>query len=124
MLNLQKPEWVLYTPAYNGNRDSDDPMTVEIHPLSHGEVVKYTDSIHAQQRPGFKGQIQSNASSVQRRQFKDNIRDPKNIIGLSGSPVTTAEQLYDDVPFDLVKELIDAMEDISRLSDGEIKNSV
>lgn len=122
MLNFKKEDWITYIPAYNGNRDDENPMTVEIHPLSHGEIVKYTDSIHVKQRDGFRGQVQSNQSAVQRRQFRDNVRKPLNCT-INGAIIENSVQIYDDGPFDLVKEIFGAMENVSSLAEDEVKNS-
>lgn len=121
MLNFEKEDWVTYMPAYGGNRDSDTPMTVEIHPLSFGETAKYTDAVHVKQRS--RGHVETNTSKVTRRQVIDNVRNLLNVIGISGKAVETAAQLYDDTPSDLVKEIINAIEDISILTEGEVKNS-
>lgn len=121
MLNFEKEDWVTYMPAYSGNRDSDTPMTVEIHPLSFGETAKYTDAVHVKQKG--RGQVETNTSKVMRRQVVENVRNPLNVIGISGKKVETSAQLHDDTPSDLVKEIINAIEDISILSEGEVKNS-
>ncbi len=121
MLDFAKADWVTYMPAYGGNRDSETPMTVEIHPLSFGETAKYTDAVHVKQRA--RGHMETNTSKVTRRQIVENVRNPLNVIGISGKPVETSTQLHDDTPTDLVKEILNAIEDISTLTEGEVKNS-
>jgi len=121
MLDFKKEDWVTYMPAYGGNRDSEDPMTVEIHPLSFGETAKYTDAVHVKQKG--RGHMETNTSKVTRRQLVENVRNPRNVIGISGQVVETSAQLHDDTPTDLVKEIINAIEDITTLSEGEVKNS-
>lgn len=121
MLDFKKEDWVTYMPAYGGNRDSDDPMTVEIHPLSFAETAKYTDAVHVKQRA--RGHMETNTSKVTRRQIVENVRNPQNVIGISGNRVETSAQLHDDTPSDLVKEILNAIEDISTLTEGEVKNS-
>jgi len=122
---MEIPSYI-YKPEFDDNRDSENPYTVEITPLSAGDIQGYGDLIEVKPVKGFRNKKESNIGKIQKKQFVDNIGE---ITGLSdlltGEKITGAKQLY-EAPgmWDLVKELLKAMEDASVLRDGIEKNSV
>jgi len=118
-------EFMIYTPAWGGNREKENPFTVEIHLLTRREIQALGKQIKHKRRKGFREEFSDNSAEVQERQFLENVG---RIEGFSHPlikvPVTNAQELY-DAPgcTTLVTEIIDTMEDASGLTEDEIKNS-
>ena len=122
-LRIPKLDWMKYTPKYMGNDQDPDPFTVEIKPLSHGEVAKYGQKIERKAKRGFRGQETTNALAVQKRQFIDNTKDFKNFF-IGEKEIIEAAEFYEEAPFPLVQEILEVMEEVSELTEQERKNSV
>ncbi len=118
-------EYLKYIPAWNGNREKDYPITVEIKPLTRRDIQAYAKQIKRKLRKGFRDDFTDNAAEIQERQFFDNVGKIENLTNfLTHQAITTAEQLYDAPGMTvLITEIIDAMEDASTLGPDEIKNS-
>lgn len=117
-------EYLTYTPAYEGNRESGTPFTVEIKLLSRGQITAYSGMISVEPVDGFRNKTKNNMAKIQTRQFLENVGD---IIGLTdditGQEITTAQELYEAPGFEpLATEIIGAMEDRSKISEGLAKN--
>lgn len=114
---------VIFTPAYAGNREDSNPLTVTIHSMSRAEADIYAKKTRYFQRPGSKGEWDSNAISIQKRQFCDNVKSVKNFLDSeTGEQITDIECFYDQAPHPLIEEIIEAIVDISSLKDAEVKN--
>ncbi len=120
--NKSGNQWFPYTPQSCGNPNDPNPMTVEIHPLSHGEIMEYTGRITRGLKKGSRNQFEDNSDKVQEKQFCDNV---KNIQHCEDGEdiITDVKVFYHRMPFDIIKEIIGAMEDISVLNDAEKKAS-
>jgi len=120
-------DYAVYIPKYNGNDQDPDPMTIEVHPLSHGEVAKYGSKIERKAKRGFRGQETTNALAVQKLQFTENTRAIKNFILYDENGeeeiVTESAVFYEKAPFPLVQEILEVMEEVSALTEAEEKNS-
>lgn len=114
-----------FTPAWNGNRESENPFTVEIKPMSRGDISRYAKMIHSEPVRGYRNRMKDNMQDVQERQFLDNVGAIKGLNHpRTGNKIETAKDLYDAPGMNaLVSEIIEAMEDDSSLSEGLIKNS-
>ena len=114
---------ITFTPAYAGNRDDKNPLVVTIHSMSRGEADIYAKKTRYFQRPGSKGEWDSNSLSIQKKQFCDNVKSVKNFLDAdTGEEITDIERFYDEAPHPLIEEIIEAIVDISTLKDAEIKN--
>lgn len=115
---------VVYIPAWRGNRDSDNPFTVSITPLSRGDIERYAEMIHSEPVRGFRNRTKSNSGAIQRRQFLENVVSIDGLVHPRlKSPITTAKDLYDSPGMNnLISEIIEAMEDESTLEEGLEKN--
>ncbi len=114
---------ILFVPAYGGNREDTKPLTVLIHSLTRGEADEYAKKTRYFQRPGSKGEWDSNALVIQKKQFIDNVSEVKNFLDAeSNEEIVDIEKFYDQAPYSLVEEIIEAILDVSRLQDTEIKN--
>ena len=117
--------WVEYIPEFDGNREdfenglTDEPITLEIKPMTVREAQRQSGDVRA--RPGQGGSIRTNVVEVQQKRFLSHVRNVKNLKS-GGKPVTTAEELLDTGLSALVGEIEAAITDISRLSEGDIKN--
>lgn len=114
---------VIFTPAYAGNREDSNPLTVTIHSLSRAEADIYAKKTKYFQRAGNKGEWDSNALIIQKKQFCDNVKSVKNFLDSdSGEQITDIEKFYDEAPHPLIEEIIEAIVDISSLRENEVKN--
>ena len=114
---------VAFVPAYSGNREDSKPLIVTIHSLSRSEADEYAKRTRYFQRPGNKGEWDSNALSVQKKQFCDNVKSVKNFLDAeSGEEITDIGRFYEEAPHPLIEEIIEAIVDISTLKDAETKN--
>jgi hypothetical protein len=120
--NINKEE-IVFIPAYSGNREDSNPLSVIIHPLNRGEADKYSKRMRYFQRQGSKGEWDSNALDVQKKQFIDNVKDVKNFLDSeTGQEIKDIEQFYEEAPHPLIEEILEAILDISQLKDYEVKN--
>lgn len=117
-------EDVVFVPAYSGNREDSNPLTVTIHPMNRADADTYAKKTRYFQRPGSKGEWDSNALSIQKKQFTDNVKSVSNFLDSdTGAEITDVERFYDEAPHPLIEEILEAILDVSRLQDTEIKNS-
>jgi len=120
--NISKRE-VVFVPAYAGNREDSNPLTVTIHPLNRGEADRYSKRMRYFQRQGSKGEWDSNALDIQKKQFTDNVKEVKNFLDdETGEEIKDIGRFYDEAPHPLVEEILEAILDISQLKDYEVKN--
>ena len=114
---------VTFVPAYAGNREDSNPLTVTLHSMSRAEADIYAKKTRYFQRPGSKNEWDSNALSIQKKQFLDNVSEVTNFLDSeTGEEIKDIEQFYDQAPHPLVEEIIEAIVDISSLKDNEVKN--
>ena len=121
--SVSKKELV-FIPAYAGNREDVNPLSVAIHSLSRAEADEYAKRTRYFQRPGNKGEWDSNALSIHKKQFLDNVIKVINFIDSdSGEAIIDIGRFYDEAPHPLIEEILEAIVDISQLKDNEVKNS-
>lgn len=114
---------ISFIPAYSGNREDSNPLVVELHPMSRGEADVYAKKTRYFQRAGNKGEWDSNALTIQKKQFCDNVKSVKNFLDAeTGEQIVDIEKFYDEAPHPLIEEIIEAIVDISSLKDNEVKN--
>ena len=122
MKDINVSEWVTYVPEWMGNREEEDPMTVEAKPVFMKESEQYAGMIVTTQRPGFRNQTTDNTVKVGKKQFLNCVRNIKGL-RFNGADITTAKQVWEDTPFsDLINELTSAINSISVLMEGDAKN--
>ena len=114
---------VTFIPAYAGNREDKNPLTVTIHSMSRADADMYAKKTRYFQRPGSKGEWDSNALVIQKKQFIDNVKKVTNFLDSdSGEEITDVERFYEEAPHPLIEEIIEAIVDSSSLKDNEVKN--
>lgn len=117
-------EDMVFVPAYAGNREDSKPLSVIIHSMCRADADNYAKKTRYFQRPGNKGEWDSNALSVQKKQFIDNVKSVSNFLDSdTGTEITDVERFYDEAPHPLIEEILEAILDVSRLQDSAIKNS-
>lgn len=122
-INSVTKKEVVYIPAYSGNREDIKPLTVTIHPLSRASADEYAKKTRYFQRPGNKGEWDSNILNIQKKQFLDNVVEVKNFIDSeTGEEIKDTVRFYEEAPHPLIEEIIEAIVDISSLKDNEVKN--
>lgn len=112
-------EWVEYVPEFDENREDDDPITVEIQPMTVREAQRRSGNVKAKPMSG--GGIRTNSTEIRQETFCTHVRNIRNLM-VAGEPVTTAEQLLGTGLGELVAEIEDAIVNISRLDEGDAKN--
>lgn len=111
-----------YVPEYSGNRDSLDPCVVKLRFVPYSRVQHYSRFIAARSKGvGDPLKAAEISQQVQKKQFVENV---EGICGyyVAEREVTDPGEFYDTADTDLVVEIIQAMESISRLSEGQRKN--
>ena len=123
MIKSVSKEAVKYVPVYSGNREDDNPLWVLIHSLNRAEMDRYIKQTRYFQKPGNKGEWDSNALQTQKKQFLDNVLEVHNFIDSdTNEEIEDVARLYEEAPHQLVEEILQAIVDISTMKDSEIKN--
>lgn len=119
-------EPVKFVPTFGGNRDEeeeDSQTWVMISPLSRAESDKYTKQTKYNQKKGSKGEWESNALVIQKKQFTENVVEVHNYVDCeSGEEITDIAQFYNSAPHAVIEEILDVILDSSQLEDEERKN--
>jgi len=112
-------DWITFVPDFEGNREEKNPVTVEILPLTVRDARRQSRGIVAKRVKG--GGFTTNQAEIGERMFLSHV---KNITNLSenGKPINTAEKLLDSHCIELVNEIEEAINDVSILNEGDIKN--
>ena len=120
---FSKGQEIDYIPQYGGNRDSSDPAVVRLKYVPYEKVLAYGRQIAARTRV-IKDQTKAIevTHEIQKKEFMENVVSVSGFHA-GGSVITTAEDLWEHAPTELINELILAMEDAAKLSEGQRKNS-
>ncbi len=110
--------WVTYVPEFDDNRESDDPITVEIKPMTVRESMRKSGNVTAKNTSGG---IRTNAVDIRQETFCGHVRNVRNL-RVGGKDIATAEDLLGTGLGALVGEIEDAITNVSRLSEGDVKN--
>lgn len=113
--------WVMFVPEFDGNRDDDEPITVEIKPMTVREAKMIASRIIAERVKGYRNKVKTNQAEVSQEIFTKHVRNIRNL-SVNGTPVTSAEQLLESNLIELVNEIEEAVNDVSILNGGDVKN--
>lgn len=122
IISYDPDEVVDYIPE--SERGSEDPCIISMTFVSYAKMKKYSELL-SQKTKGFRitdERMQQKQGEVQEKQFCDNIKEVKNFL-VKGKEIKTAEELYANASQALITELIRAMEDNAKLTEGQLKNS-
>ena len=121
IIGLDPDEAIEYIPECE--RESDDPCIINIKFVSYGKVKKYADMITRKSK-GVRdtSKLAEVQAEIQLKQFCDNV---ESISGFSvkGKEITGPEEFYDLAPATLIYEIIGAMEDSAKLTEGQKKTT-
>lgn len=120
---FSKGQEIDYIPRYGGNRDGIDPAIVRLRYVPYEAVLAYGRQIAARTRV-LKDQTKAVevTHEIQKKEFLENVASVSGF-HVDGKEIATAEDLWEHAPTELINELILAMEDAAKLSEGQRKNS-
>lgn len=120
---FSKSQEIDYIPQYGGNRDSRDPAIVRLKYVPYEMVLAYGRQIAGRTRV-LKDQTRAVevTHEIQKKEFLENVALVSGF-HVEGKEIVTAEDLWEHAPTELINELILAMEDAAKLSEGQRKNS-
>ena len=110
-----------YMPAYGGNRESDNPCVVRLKFVPYAKVQEYGRLIALKAKGAGTAKLGEIGRDVQRRQFTESVEFVSGYY-VGSREVTEPSELYDTAPAELIFEIIKAMEDSAKLSEGQRKN--
>ena len=121
-----KEGFVWYAPDFvlgsfdNRAAAEEEQVQVEVHCLNRGESQRFREmtTIKGNEKKGFK----TIAAGVEFKMFIANVRNTKNI-EIKGKPCSGPGHLYKEGYDKMVDDIIKAIDDMSHLEEGEVKNS-
>ena len=111
-----------YLPEYGENRDSADPCVVRLKFVPYSRMYHYSCLVSAKTRGvNDQSKVMDAAYSTQKKQFVENVESISGYF-VEAREVTGAEEFFETADSKLVKEIVNAMESHSRLTEGQRKN--
>jgi len=107
-------DWVDYTPEIDGNRDDDEPMVVELKPLSGEQMRAYGRQVstrHNRVNEIVRGQ------KLVTRILSDRVRNVRNY-QVGDDRIETGDQLAKHGETVVIDEIFDALTEMSVLREG------
>jgi hypothetical protein len=123
IISFDRDTLIDYIPAYGGNRDSADPCVVRLKFVPYSKVQEYSRILASRASSGTGDAVKTVnlTQTVQRQQFIDNVASVSGYY-IGEREVSDPEEFYDSADTELVTEIIRAMENIHKLSEGQRKN--
>lgn len=107
-------------------RGEENPCIIKMRFCPYGRVKKYSAMIgHRSKGVRNQDKLAEIQRGVQKQQFIDNVVGIENFFVIKGgkkTPVTDVTEFYEKAPTDLIYEIIGAMEDNARLTEGQKEN--
>ncbi len=122
IVSFDRDTLIDFVPEYGGNRNSDDPCVVRLKFVPYSRVQEYSRLIATS--AGTAGDAVKTvqlSQSVQKRQFVDSVAEVSGYY-IGEREVAGADEFYESADTELVTEIIRAMENINKLSQGQRKN--
>ena len=111
-----------YVPAYGGNRESADPCIVRLKFVPYSRVQHYTRVLTARIKDVTDGvRAREIGQEVQKQQFCESVESVSGFC-IGDREITGPAEFYDAADFDLVTEIVKAMESSAKLNEGQRKN--
>lgn len=113
-MDLQGLEWMWYTPAFEGNRETAEPMSIEMRRPSFGYARTYAGRLSGTHKERV---------AAERALFVDHTRAIRGL-SLNGQPVLTGADLWrlgaeeNKLGPELFIELLQALDDRTRFAEG------
>ncbi len=122
IVSFDRDTLVDFVPEYGGNRNSEDPCVVRLKFVPYSRVQEYSRLIAASAGAGSDAVKTVRLSqSVQKRQFVESVSEVCGYY-IGEREVTDPDEFYESADTELVTEIIRAMENIGKLSQGQRKN--
>lgn len=122
IISFDQDAIVDYIPSYGGNRDSEDPCIVSLRFIPYARVQYYSRIISARTKGVTEAEkVQEITQGVQRRQFTESVARVSGYF-VGDKEVTDPGEFYETADTELIVELIRAMENAQRLTEGQRKN--
>lgn len=124
IISYDKDTPIDYIPEYGGNRDSENPCVVRLRFVPCSKVQEYSRHIAARNKGVSDADTDKRVSisqEVQKKQFTESVESVSGYF-VGEREVTGAAEFYESAPYELVYELIAAMQDLQRLTAGQRKN--
>ena len=120
-----KESWVTYVPDFANNRSlpAEEMVSCKVHFLNYKEAQKYRSGLMLKGKSLRKGMKLDTAGSADKI-FCDNVKEITNLV-IDKEQVTTGElllKLAEGPLIDMIEDINEAMEDVSHLKEGDIKN--
>lgn len=113
-----------FMPAYNNNRKSDKPCIVKLRFVPYSMVQHYSRILQGRLK-GVTDDMEAGdiGRKLQREQFLASVISVSGY-QMNGEGITDPSIFYDNADTELVIEIVRAMESASKLTAGQIKNSL
>ncbi len=122
IISFDRDTLIDYIPAYGGNRNSSDPCVVRLKFVPYSRVQEYSRLLAARSSgAGDAAKTVNLTQGVQKKQFVENVSSIEGYY-IGEREVSDPEEFYDSADTELVTEIIRAMENMQRLSEGQRKN--
>lgn len=122
IISFDKDTLIDYVPGYGGNRESENPCVVTLKYVPYARVQHYS-KILSTKTSGIRdnADIIEAGHAVQAKQFTDSVDKISNFF-IDSREVTGANEFYECADTELILEIIKAMENSQKLSEGQLKN--
>ncbi len=107
-------DWVDYLPEIDGNREDDDPMVLEIHPMSSEQMRAFHRRMD--HKLG-KAKDMARARKIIERLMAENVRNIRNY-WVGRDEIITGEELAKHGETKVIDEVFDAITEVSVLKEG------
>lgn len=122
IVSYDKDTVIDYIPEYGGNRESIDPCVVRLKYVPYSRVQHYSRLIASKTRGVTDPlKVAESTHQVQKKQFVDSVEGVDGYY-VGGREVVDGAEFYETADTDLVIEIIQAMESLSKLNEGQRKN--
>jgi len=120
---FDKDSIIKYVPAYGDNRESENPCIVNLKYISYSRVQFYAKLLASRNKgTNDVSKIYEYGQEMQKKQFVENVESISGFF-IGDKEITDPAEFYESAPTQLIYEIIKAMEDSQKLSEGQRKNS-
>tara|TARA_R110002020_G_scaffold50264_1_gene142189 strand:+ start:9567 stop:9926 length:360 start_codon:yes stop_codon:yes gene_type:complete len=117
---LDESDLVTYIPEHEDNRDSDNPWSVKLSPMTAGEHRKYLKAAHIK----LNGESSaSKAIDVLAKIFKERVLEVSNLTDIRNREITNGAELFENGEQSQIDDVYSALTKASKLRAGVKKTS-
>ena len=123
IISFSKDTVVDYVPEYGDNRVSSAPCVIRLRFIPFGEARELMRAQAAKSKgANTQEKVMAISQALQKEKFVSHI-DGVSGYFVDGKEVTSSEEFYETASGALIFEVLEAMEDSAKLSEGQKKNS-